>query len=354
MRILPFGTTEKGEPADLIELKNRHGMKVTLLSYGASVYAIEIPVTSERSIDVALGYRFISRYEHNRECMGSTVGRVANRIAGAAFTLNGVTYNLTPDQKPGNPSLHSFPNGYSERVFDYRLFEQGGEESVCFTLESPHMDQGYPGNLTFSATYTLTDDNRLLLRYEAKTDRDTLFAPTNHMYLNLNGHDSGNVLGHRLFIDALRSPVYDDRLCPTGGMRSVSGTPYDFGTEKPVGRDLFTNDGDRMVTGYDLAYEVNGGEVKENTAFVASLTGDKTGISMKLYTNMPSVQLYAAETLAVREGKGGAIYGNYGGICLEPGFIPNAIRTDSYLKPILTPEKPAVYLLDYRFFYGVD
>ena len=354
MRIIPFGITKDRIPADLIELENHNGMTVKLLSFGASVHSIEIPQKDGGKTDVALGYGVLSRYERNPECMGATVGRVANRIEDARFSLNGVSYPLCPWKTPGKPMLHSFPNGYSERVFDYALSRKEDGESVLFSLRSPHMDQGYPGNLTFEVRYTLTDENALMIGYEAVSDRDTLFAPTNHTYFNLNGHDSGNVLSHRLTIASDRIPVYSDSLCPTGSTRPVEGTPYDFRFEKEVGRDLFSDDpGLVRCKGYDLAYITNGGNVSEKPAFAARLAGDKTGITMELFTDMPSIQLYTANSLNVSEGKNGASYGHYAGICLEPGYVPNAVRAIGLEKPIIRAGERKSFTEAYRFTYGV-
>lgn len=351
MEIRPFGHMEEGEPIDAIILRNRNGMEVELLNIGAVIRRIVVKDRNEKALDVTAGYGSVDRYETNFAMFGATVGRYANRIENARFTLNGKTYDLVPWKKAGMPMLHSFPDTYSFRFWNYEAVREAETESVTFYLHSPDMDQGYPGNADVSVTYTLTDDNELVIRYDADTDEDTLVNLTNHAFFNLNGHDSGNVLDHYLFIDSEEIPEYESVLCPNGKFRNIRGTAYDFTTAKPIGKDVRSSEpGIASCSGYDVAYRVNGGLKKEEASYVAELYSENSGIHMEVYTDMPALQLYTANKLNVRNGKDGASYDDYAGCCLETGYFANGINTDLPEKAILKAGDHFSSTTVYRFF----
>lgn len=354
MEIRRNGTYSDGHAVEELILTNKNKMRVTLLEIGAAVKAIEIPDENGKYTDVVLGFDDIASYEDNYLSLGANVGRVANRIENARFTLNGREYALTPWKKPGKPALHSFPDCYSERRFSYvfRSFPEG--EGIEFSLFSPHMDQGYPGALTLVIRYLLTDENELRITYEAESTEDTLFNMTNHSYFNLNGAGSGDTLRHLLSIDSHRIAFYGRNLCPRGGLREISGTAYDFRREKEVGADLDSSDPEiRSHFGYDVAYEVNGGRKRSEGNRVARLVGDRSKITLEVLTDMPCLQLYTANRFPKNFiGKGGVAYCDHGAVCLEPGFFANAINVPGYEKPILRKNERTSYRIVYRFSKG--
>ena len=353
MEIRTFGKMKSGERIDAIVLKNKNGAEAEFLNIGAVIRRLVIPDKDGRPVDVVTGYDSVDRYEKNYPMFGAAIGRYANRIRDAKFTLNRKTYELAPWKTPGMPMLHSLPDTYAFRCWNYKAVREGEEESVTFSLHSPDMDQGYPGNVDVSLTYTLTDDNELVLRYDADTDADTLVNLTNHAYFNLNGHGSGDVLDHLLVIDAEEIPVYEGVLCPTGAFRNILGTAYDFTKPKPIGQDVHSDEpGIAAEHGYDVAYCVNGGVSAPEAGFVGALSSEKTGITMEVYTDMPALQLYVANRLNVKDGKDGAAYHDYSGCCLETGFFANGINTDLPEKAILKAGEHFTSITAYRFVCG--
>ena len=350
MELRPFGKTEEGEKIDSILLKNKNGMQVELLSIGAAIRSIIVSDRDGKPVDVTLGYDSVDRYEANYPMFGAVIGRYANRIQDAKFILNGVQYQLVPWKQAGMPMLHSFPDTYAFRKWNYETMVIDDRESVRFSLHSPDMDQGYPGTADISVTYTLTDDNELVLRYDADTDQDTLVNLTNHAYFNLNGHGTGDVLDHELFIDAEEIPEYVGALCPNGRFRKILGTGFDFTKPKKIGKDLHSDEpGIQSVYGYDVAYSVNGGHSAEEAHYVAELSSEKTGIHMEVYTDMPALQLYTANKLNISGGKDGASYHDYAGCCLETGYFANGINTDMPEKAVLKAGEHLTSITVYRF-----
>ncbi len=348
MKIRPFGKMKSGVPAREITLENKNGMSVSLLSVGAVIRKLLVPAKDGRILDVVTGFDDPASYEDNRFSFGATVGRVANRIQDARFTLNGKTYELTPWKEPGMPSLHSFPDCYSTRAFEVKGKPDGQGKTVTFALHSPDGDQGFPGNLDLEVTYTLTEDNELCLEYRAVSDADTLLNLTNHSYFNLNGHDSGDVLSHRLTVFSDRIPVYGDHLCPTGALESVEGTVFDFRKGKLLKEGMAELE-KTPAGGYDLAYELNGGQKADVPTKAARLESRESGIALEVFCDTPSIQLYTGNQLPEMKGKGGAVYRDHAGCCLEPGYFPNAIRTKTLLPPILKAGETRVQRTVYRF-----
>jgi aldose 1-epimerase len=216
------------------------------------------------------------------------------------------------------------------------------------------MEGGLPGNREMQVTYTLTDDNELLSRYFGLTDKDTLLAPTNHSYFNLNGHDAGPASDHFLRIDAEEIAAEDDEQCPTGAYLPVEGTVWDFRSEKRIGQDFGAQVNGAAFPGYDECFIVNGGKVREEAVCVAVLSSRESGIVMEVYTDMPSVQLYTAN-LASDEahtkvpGKGGRSYPNHAGIAIETQYVPNAVNIENAEVPLVKAGEQMESLTVYRF-----
>ena len=313
--------------ANTYRLENKAGTWAILTDAGAAVVCLFY-----RGVDVVLGWDTPEEYFPNPGSFGATVGRSANRIGGAAFTLNGKRYELAKND--GENNLHSGPDGYHTRRWET---VEASSDRVVFRLDSPDGDQGYPGRFRVSVTYTLTDDDALHILYEGVSDADTVVNLTNHAYFNLNGHASGSAEDHRLMIHADAFTPVAPGLIPTGEIRSVEGTPFDFRTAHPIGRDIGAEDEQlRLGGGYDHNFVLRG----EGFRPAAELTGDKTGITLTVETDCPGVQLYTGNFLRGARGKGGAVYNKRGAVCLETQFFPNAVNESAFTSPVVKAGEP--------------
>ena len=324
----PFGSSRRGEAATLYIFENSHGTVMEVTDFGATLRALRVP-TGDGLLDVVLGYDSPAAYEGpGGTFFGATVGRNANRIGGASIVINGVTYPLDKNDK-GRNNLHSGLDFQSFRVWDVK---ETGDSFITFSLHSPDGDQGYPGELDMEVTYTLTDDNALRIDYYGVPRADTLINYTNHSYFNLNGHSAGDILGHSLRVDADRYTPTDAESIPTGEILPVEGTPMDFRVKKKVGRDIGA-DFEPLILGrgYDHNWCLNNGGA---FAKVAELTGDISGITMEVYTDLPGVQIYTANYVLKEAGKEGAVYMPRQGICFETQHYPDALNHPNFPSPL--------------------
>jgi aldose 1-epimerase len=325
--ITTFGSTHAGEEAKYITLDNGI-LRCTVTSFGATLCALWVKDPQGVPRDVVLGYDTLSGYESGSAFLGATIGRHANRIAGASLPLGGKCYPLPANE--GENQLHG-GEGFHKRLWDFQLTESG----VTFTLTSPHLDQGFPGTLTASVTYAL-EGNALVLRYAAFSDRDTVCNLTNHSYFNLNGAGSGTAMNHVLWLNASHfTPVSSPACIPTGEIRPVEGTPFDFRTPTPMGARINEADSQlRYGNGYDHNWCIDGAVGTLRPA--ARVVGDQSGIAMTVETDLPGVQFYAANGLSGNPlGKGGAVYENRQAFCLETQFYPDSPHHLNFPQPIL-------------------
>lgn len=334
---LDFGPTHTGQPAHLYRMRNANGMEVDVCDVGASIVSVRVPDKNGTLVDVALGFDEVSRYERDSAAMGGIVGRCTNRIEGASFELDGTTYHLTANE--GGNTLHGGRDMWFERLWDGALIGRKGSrrkganaDTVIFGLLSPDGDQGFPGAVDVRVTYKLTDDNELKITYDAQPDLPTVINLTNHAYWNLNGHDSGNVLGHSLHIAAERYTPTGVSKLPDGRKVSVGGTPLDFRLPKRIDRDFTPR-----FNNYDHNFLLGGNGRLQHAA---TLVGDKTGISLDIATDLPAIQVYTALELQMEGAKDNATYGPYAGIALETQYTPNAIHHKEYRQPVFSPERP--------------
>ena len=328
-----FGNV-KDKPVYKYTIKNGSGMTAEVINYGAILRKLRVPY-EDRTIDVVLGYESLDAYTTTTCYYGATVVPHANRIGGATYTLNGVTYEL--EKNDGNNSLHSGTKTLAKQVWEVTNYS---ENSITLAIEKPDMDLGFPGNLTVTVTYTLTDDNSLKIYYTGLSDKDTVFNPTNHTYFNLGGHKSGTILDHTLKLAADSFTWADSESIPHGEITPVKGTPMDFTTEKTVGQDIDADyDPLNWALGYDHNWIIRPDYNTENASEMiefATLRSPKTGITMKMYTDLPGVQVYAGNYIVESEfGKGGIHYPKRGGICFETQFFPNAINVPSFPQPVI-------------------
>ena len=285
----PFGTTSDGRTATAYTIANGRGIEVTVLDYGATLQSVVLTHRGER-VDVVLGYDTVEAYEQNDGYVGATVGRYAGRIPDAVLRLDSKVFPLRANE--GTTHLHGGKAGFDRRVWETASLK---ENAVSFSLLSSDGEEGYPGTLRTSVTYTL-DGDTLSIAYRGEADRETCFNPTNHAYWNLNGHGSGDARGHVLELPSDRYvPVGADGI-PVAGETDVSGTRFDFRAARAIGG------------AYDNSFVLNDGPIR--------LRGER-GIGMEVQTDCKAVQLYNAEYLQQRVGKGGALYRPFCAVCLE-------------------------------------
>ena len=328
-----FGKTKDGKQAFLYTLTNKNGMVVKVSELGAVLVEVHVPDRDGVFEDVVLGYDNVAQYEVNKPSFGGLVGRHANRIAKASFTLNGVTYSL--EQNSGQNNLHSGSFGYQRRLWKGEIKEDGENSCVEFSFYSPDMDQGFPGNLEVKVAYTLTDKNALQLSYYAVSDADTILNLTNHAYFNLAGHASGDVLSQMVWIDADYFTETDAESIPTGVLLPVEGTAMDFRQKKRIGKEIFSEEKAIVLgNGYDHNWVLKTEDGK--VSLVAGMEDPKSGRGMRVYTDMPGLQFYTGNFLNGTEvGKGGVRYIRRSGACFETQYFPDSMHHKNFRQAIL-------------------
>lgn len=324
----PFGVTKDGEEMKIYVMENDAGMAVAVTPYGASLVYMLVPDKDGYRRDVVLGYNDVQGYEEDTVFFGATVGRNANRIGGASVEIDGKIYKLTANEFDNN--LHSGMDYYNKRIW---MVTAKDKNFITFALVSPDGDQGFPGEAVIRVTYELSEDNTLKIIYNGKATKDTVFNMTNHSYFNLNGHDCGDVLNHTVKLDADYYTRTDTHSIPTGELIDVTGTPMDFRAGKRLG-DEIDSDYEAIVLGggYDHNWVLkNDGKF----AKVAEATGDLSGITMEVYTDLPGVQMYTGNFINGEKGKFMTEYGKRDGVCFETQYFPDAVHHDNFKSPIV-------------------
>lgn len=324
-----FGTTKAGEKATLYTMKNKNGMVVSVSDFGAVIVDIIVPDKNGKMADVNLGFNSVTGYEDNGPGFGSFIGRFANRIGGAKFEVNGKEYNLKKND--GANCLHGGGEmSYNKVMYEAEILDDGDADSVAFSRLSPDMEQGFPGNLDITVTYTLTEDNELVIEYFAVSDKDTVFNFTNHAYFNLAGEASGKVLDQEVWINSDKITKTDSGLIPNGEFIDVTGTPMDFRTAKALGKDINADyEPIKLGFGYDHNYVLNH-ETEGEVEKVAELYDPKSGRLMEVFTDLPGMQLYSANHLGGQKGKSGYEYQSRDAVCFETQFYPNTANIASF------------------------
>ena len=332
----PFGVTKKGEPVTLFTMTNKGGASVSVIDLGAIITSIIVPDRNGQLAEVTLGFDTLDRYEGKHSFMGDIVGRYGNRIAKAAFTLDGVTYHLAVNDHSNH--LHGGLEGFNTKMWRLVCAEEGaGMDSVKLHYLSPDMEENYPGSLDVTVTYAWDDDCNLSIRYEATTDKATHVNLTNHTYFNLGGHDHGTVLDHVVFIDSDAVTAVDKELIPTGGYLPVSGTPLDLREGMLLADGIDLKDTCTPMVwagGYDHNYVLRKGSAMGTCAYVYH---EESGRSMEVLTDQPGVQLYTACTTNLDGGRGGVHYGNFSGLCLETQHFPDSPNHPNFPSTVLRP-----------------
>jgi len=323
-----FGQAD-GKDVELYTLTNRNGLAVKVMTYGAAIKELWLPDRNGARADVALGFDDLAGYLKPNPYFGVTVGRVANRIRNATFTLEGETYQLAGNDHGHH--LHGGVKGWDKVVWTAAPVESAEGPAVKLRRVSPDGEEGYPGTVTAEVTYTLTHDDRLKIVMRATTDRTTLVNMAHHSYFNLAGEGAGSIGAHLLQLHAAAFTP-GDPMVPTGEVKAVKGTPFDFTTAKPVGRDLKAAGGTPI--GFDHNFVVDGAAAAMRP--VAVLKDPASGRVLRLEANQPGVQFYTGNFLdGTAIGKGGRPYQQYAGLCLETQRFPNAINVPAWRDQVI-------------------
>ena len=341
-----YGVTKEGKQVTKYTLTNGQGASVSFLDYGAVIQSIIVPDKDGKLEDVVLGYDTLSGYESNVPSFGSPVGRCANRISNACFVLNGKEYPL--DNNDATNCLHGGFLRYNYLMYDAECATSQDDASVSFSRVSPDGEQGFPGNLTLTITYTWNDANELMIEYNAVSDADTILNITNHSYFNLAGHDAGSICDEKMMIDADAFTELGQGSICTGKVIPVEGTPMDFRTARRVGDHI--DDAWPQLTlagGYDHNWVLNTefGKVQK----FAQVEDEKAGRTMEVYTDLPGVQFYAGNFIDPQTGKDGASYGKRCALCLETQYFPNSINIPSFLQPVVEAGEAYHSVTIYKF-----
>jgi aldose 1-epimerase len=342
----PFGYSRDGTAVELYTLRNRPGMDARVATYGGIVTSLTAPDREGHYADVVLGFDTLSSYLKSNPYFGALIGRYGNRIARGRFTLNGITYTLATNNGPN--SLHGGVVGFDKVVWTATratVTPQGPQ--LTLTYLSQDGEEGYPGNLMVTAVYTLTDDNALRLEYTAATDKETVVNLTQHSYFNLRGR--GDILGHVVQINAERFTPVDSTLIPTGELRSVVGTPFDFRQPTGIGERIEATDEQlRFGKGYDHNWVID--KPAGVLAVVATVYEPDSGRVLEVSSTEPGMQFYTGNFLdGSLTGKGGWVYGTRNGFCLEPQHFPNSPNHPNFPSVILKPRRTYQNIIIYRF-----
>ena len=343
-----FGTTADGKTAELYTLKNKNGMQVSITNFGATVVSIVVPDRAGKMADVALGYDDLAGYELNKNYLGVLVGRYGNRIAHGKFSIDGSEYTLAKNN--GDNSLHGGIKGFNKAMWEAKDVSKGGEAAVEMKYVSKDGEEGYPGNLSVTVVYTLTSKNELKIDYSATTDKKTVVNLTNHTYFNLAGQGNGDILKQELMINADTFTPVDSGLIPTGELKKVEGTPFDFRKATAIGARIDANDEQiKLGGGYDHNFVLNR-KAATGLSLAARVSDPTSGRTMEVWTTEPGVQFYTGNFLdGSFKGKGGIAYQKRTALCLETQHFPDSPNHPSFPTTLLKPGEKYHTTTVYKF-----
>ena len=343
-----FGKTPDGQPVDLFVLTNKNGAEASITNYGGAVVSIKVPDRNGRLADVVLGYDTLDGYVNDKAYFGAIVGRYGNRIAHAQFLLDGKTHTLVKNN--GDNSLHGGIKGFNKAVWTAKTFSGKDGQLLELSYLSRDGEEGFPGNLKVTVTYTWTDANALMIEYSATTDKKTVVNLTNHSYFNLVGQGNGDILGHLLTIEADRFTPVDSGLIPTGELPEVAGTPFDFRKATAIGARIHQDDEQlKLGGGYDhnfvLRRSAGSGE-----SLGARVVEPASGRVLEVWTTEPGVQFYTGNFLDGKfPGKGGATYPKRSAFCLETQHFPDSPNQPKFPPVVLNPGERYHTITTYKF-----
>jgi aldose 1-epimerase len=331
---------------DLYTLTNGRGLSAKVMTYGVIVTELHVPDARGQSADVVLGFDDLKSYLGNHPFFGAVAGRVANRIAKGKFTLDGKEYTLATNNGPN--ALHGGNKGFDKRLWKAEPVAGREGPAVRFTYRSPDGEEGYPGNLDVSVIVSLTNRNELQFDYSATTDKPTPVNLTHHGYFNLAGHNAGDILGHLVEIEADRYTPVDATLIPTGEVKPVEGTPLDFRKPRAIGERIRQLGGDPVGYDHNFVLRVDGD--KSSVPLAAIVRDPKSGRVMEVSTSEPGLQFYTGNFLdGSAKGKGGAVYKQYAGFCMEAQHFPDSVHQPAFPTTILRPGETYQQTTVYRF-----
>jgi aldose 1-epimerase len=335
-----FGKTKDGKNVDLYTLTNDNSLKAKITTYGGIVTSLHVPDRSGKFADVVLGRDSVEDYIESNPYFGALIGRFGNRIGKCRFTLDGVEYKLAINNGPNH--LHGGIKGFDKVVWKAEPIQNSKGPTLKLTYLSRDGEEGYPGNLSCTVTYTLTNDNELKIVYDAKTDKATIINLTHHSYFNLAGHNSGDILGHEMQILADHFTPVDDVQIPTGEIKPVKGTPMDFTKPMTIGSRI-----KQVPGGYDHNYVLNSSD--GSLALAASVYEPKTGRVMEISTTEPGVQFYTGNFLDGSVKGKGAVYKKNTGFCLEAQHFPDSPNKSDFPSVVLRPGEKYSQLTVHKF-----
>ncbi|MGD0784971.1 MAG: aldose epimerase family protein [Sedimentisphaerales bacterium] len=336
-----FGKLSQNRAIDSFILKNKFGAEAKLISFGATLVSLKVPDKNKKLADIVTGYDDLDSYINDTFYFGGIIGRFANLIVNAKFTLDGKEYKLIAND--GKNHFNGGIKGFNRAPWHGSEFEDGEACGVVFKYLSPDGEEGYPGNLDVTVTYTLTDDNELKIGYEAATDKKTIINLTNSSCFNLAGHDKGSILSHRININADNITVVDENHIPTGKIKSVKDTVYDLTKLKPIGENI-----GGFEFGYDCNYILNKPTPQE-LSFAAKAIEPQSGRVMEVFTTEPGVQFYTGNFLNEVKGKAGAVYNKHDAFCLETQHFPDSPNHSRFPSVVLQPKEVYRQLTIYKF-----
>jgi aldose 1-epimerase len=339
-----FGKTEDGQPVDLYILTNKNGVEAAITNYGGTVVSLKVPDRNGKVEDVVLGYDKLDGYADGKAYIGATVGRYANRIAHATFTLDGTTYTLAKND--GDNHLHG---GFNKRVWTAKDVSTSAGQALELIYLSKDGEENFPGNLSVKVVYTLTGQNELKIDYSATTDKDTVLNLTNHAYFNLAGQGNGDILQQQIMIRADRFTPIDATSIPTGELRSVKGTPFDFTTATAIGARIEQDDPQlKLGRGYDHNWVVNSGPAG-SPSLAAQAYDPHSGRVLEVWTTEPGIQLYTGNFLDGIRGKAGKVYNRRYAFCLETQHFPDSPNHANFPSTVLKPGQRYQSTTVYKF-----
>jgi aldose 1-epimerase len=329
-----FGTTKGGQAVALFTLTNARGHEVRISTLGGTIVSLTVPDRDGTPGDVVLGFDTLRDYEERSPFFGCITGRYANRIAKGQFQLDGKTYSLAVNNGPNH--LHGGLVGFDKKVWKARTEKTGDELRLILNHTSPDGDEGYPGALGCEVAYSWNNKSELRIDYTATTTAPTILNLTNHSYFNLAGHGAGSALNHVLQVEADTFTPTDATAIPTGELRPVEGTPFDFRSPQPIGARIGSDDQQtKWGLGYDHNFVVKGAPGRLRACAVLSDPG--SGRVMTVHTTEPGVQFYSANFMDNLKGKGGAIYPKRGAVCLETQHFPDSPNQPTFPSTVLRP-----------------
>jgi aldose 1-epimerase len=317
------------------DFSNANGMTMTVINYGGRIASIKVP-TKNGEVDVVLGYDTLSGFLSDKSFLGTLVGRYGNRIGNAKFSLNGQEYTLAKNN--GENTLHGGPGGFHTAMWMGEPFQNGEYDALQLDYTSVDGEEGYPGNLKVKVVYTLTDQNEVVIDYEATTDKPTVVNLTNHAYFNLAGAGNGKILNHKMQIFADTFTPVDEGLIPTGELRKVAGTPFDFTSPHLIGERIDADEEQiKLGKGYDHNFVLNKPKA-DSLTLAASVVEESTGITMEVWTTEPGIQFYTGNFMdGSIKGKGGKTYEHRSAFCLETQHFPDSPNKPEFPTTVLNP-----------------